>query len=78
MGVTTSVTKKTTPPTTPLDGGLGATRAAIGPLGTRTQAVVSLIALAARAAGTGLHLEGVLQLQAPATAATPAITPSMW
>jgi len=52
MAVTTSITHKTTPPTTPLDGGRVATRSAIGSLGTRTQAVVSLIALAAQAAGT--------------------------
>jgi hypothetical protein len=52
--VTTSITRKTAPPTTPLDGGLGSTRAAIGSLATRTKGVValSLIALPAQAAGT--------------------------
>src|SRR5512133_1239279 len=45
--------EKITPPTAPLDGGLGSTRAAIGSLGTGTQGVValSLIALPAQAAG---------------------------
>ena len=54
MEVTTSITRKTAPPTTPLDGGLGSTRAAIGSLATRTKGVValSLIALPAQAAGT--------------------------
>jgi hypothetical protein len=58
MGVTTSITQKTAPPTTPLDGGLVATRSAIGSLGTRTQGVValSLIALPAQAAGTTLAM----------------------
>ena len=50
MDVTTSVTAKTAPPPTPLDGGLGSTWAAIG--GTQGVVALSLIALPAQAAGT--------------------------
>ncbi|HJY46919.1 MAG TPA: hypothetical protein VJ301_20090 [Propionibacteriaceae bacterium] len=50
--VTTSVIRKTTPPTTPLDGGLGSTRAATGSsAGTKGVIALSLIALPAQAAG---------------------------
>ena len=51
-----------------------ATRSAIGSLGTGTQAVVSLIALAAQAAATVYISKVYSSSQAPATAATPALT----
>ena len=52
MEVATSATQKTLHQQDRSMAGWVATRSAIGSLGTRTQAVVSLIALAAQAAGT--------------------------